>query len=70
MIWGAGGCDELIRRYAARYGIIVVSSDRVPLPMLLGAVEESDATDWFPDRELGELVALGERTRAEPSTSV
>ena len=61
MIWSTGDIDIGIRRYAARLGIILVGSDKAPLPVLLAAAEEWDAIEWMSNQYLGDLVLLGER---------
>lgn len=68
MIWSTGEPDPIFRRYAAVKGIIMVTPDRVPLPSLLAAAERWDASDWFPESLLSELVSLGERA-CRPLTS-
>jgi hypothetical protein len=61
MIWSTREPDPILRRYAALKGMIMVTPDRVPLPSLLAAAERWDASDWFPEQLLSELVLLGER---------
>ena len=61
MLWGTGAVDHRVRRYASRLGIILVGSDRLPMPVLLAGADRWDATDWLSDQYLGDLVLLGER---------
>lgn len=61
MVWSANAIDSRLRRYAARLGIILVDSGKVPIPVLLAAADMWDATEWLTDQYLGDLVLLGER---------
>lgn len=61
MMWGTGAIDSRVRRYAARLGITLIGNDRIPIPVLLAGADDWNATEWLSDRDLGDLVLLGER---------
>jgi len=69
MVWSTTPVDRTLRRYAARKGIIIVSPETVPLPSMLAASTQWDATEWLDDQSLSDLVILGERACKPLKTS-
>jgi len=61
ILWSTSAMNPLIRRYAIRRGIILVTPDIVPIPSLLAAASRWDGADWLTDQSLSDLVLLGER---------